>query len=95
MTPHPGQRVSVPVPLTREDSFGRLCAIGAVRRPGIVLDRHSGVCTNLETTGNRPPEFAGRAKRPTVDQLGNVLVRVEGARGAVVLAHFTELDAVH
>ena len=94
MTTHPGQRVSVPVPLTRQDGCGRLCTIGLRRQPGKILARHNGVC--MDNCGNdRHPALLGYGPRPTIDQLGNVLVRVEGARGAVVLAHVTELDAVH
>ena len=92
-TPHPGQRVSVPVPLTRQDGWGRLFTIGLHRQPGKILARHSGVC--MDNSGNdRHPAFLGYGPRPTIDQLGNVLVKIDGC-GQVVLTHFTELDAVH
>mgnify|MGYP001595625393 FL=1 len=91
MTPHPGQRVSVPVPITRQDGYGRLCSIGLRRQDGTVLARHTGVC--VENTGSdRHPTFINYGPRPTVDQTGAVLVKIDGC-GLVVRAHVSELEA--
>lgn len=69
-----------------------LCELGI--RTGKVLPRHSGEIEREPKPGGFDRKWSvPPAVRPTRDQLGNYLVRIEGedARGLVVLAHESEM----